>query len=100
MAITKEQHDDDDDSLSPEELDQLAKELELEEKEKFIDALLAKATATLLEQCDSVRIVVTLNDGTGGFAMSSYGGGNFYAQRDSVREWLHRRDQETRNSVD
>lgn len=51
------------------------------------DELLAACLTTLINHFDSVRIVVTSHEENKS-EMKSVGGGNLYAQRGSVVEWL------------
>jgi hypothetical protein len=80
-----------------------ASELEKDEKkEAEVDRItkILEATAVKLgEYCESVRIIVSINHGDGNYQMLSRGDGNFYAQRDSVREWLIYQDQATKNEA-
>jgi hypothetical protein len=69
-----------------------------EELDRLIE-LLQSTALKLGEHFDSVRIITTVNRGNGVYAMASRGAGNFFAQRDSVREWLIMRDQETKNEA-
>lgn len=70
-----------------------------EAEDERIELLVQRAAVKLAEHCDSVRIIVTTNRGDGLYGAYSYGHGNFYAQRDSVREWLIRQDQSSRNEA-
>lgn len=64
------------------------------EQQKLVDECVAK----LLEHFDSCRIFVTKHDGdksdTAGYHS---GGGNFYAQRGQISEWVTMQNQNERN---
>lgn len=53
-----------------------------------------KAVAPLMEHCDSILILAT-GRGEEGTMTFARGGGNFYAQAGSARDWLKRQDAET-----
>jgi hypothetical protein len=63
-------------------------------EDEALDAALDKAASLLAEHCDSVRIIVTLDDldKEGGSHRRSIGRGNYYAQYGSVVKWLQDQD--------
>lgn len=59
--------------------------------------LVEDAVGALTEHFDSVRIFVTVHDGSGDATLSyDTGAGNYYAQLGQVREWLCIQDQNQR----
>jgi hypothetical protein len=88
-------------SENPEEIPEndLEREEKLETEQERLAKLVEATAIKLGEHFDSVRIVVTMNAGDGVYSMLSRGTGNFFAQRDSVREWLMMRDQESKNEA-
>jgi hypothetical protein len=69
-----------------------------EEQMERVKALVKKAVQELGEHVDTVRIFVTVASDDDSHAHCSYtqGGGNFYAQRGQVQEWLIREDEQCR----
>lgn len=65
-----------------------------EQLAKEIDSFVARMS----EHCDSVRIFITKQDGTNTKSYTK-GGGNFYAQRGQVLEWIEIQKQCERNQV-
>lgn len=58
---------------------------------------LQQAVETLGEHYDSVVIIVTQHEPTeGGSEMRAVGAGSFYTRIGSVREWLLKKEEETR----
>lgn len=58
-----------------------------------VEEEIRKFCENMLEHCDSIRVICTLHEPDGTKA-ESYGGGNWYAQRASVEEWLMRTTQQ------
>ena len=62
--------------------------------------VLQACCARLMEHFDSVRIVCTEHDAAGVTHHWTWGGGNWYAQKASVQEWLLKADQDSRTEFD
>lgn len=65
-------------------------------------AVLKKAVGQLMEHFDSVRVVVTRHEPNedGGRTMSlTWGGGNIYAQQQSVSDWIEKQREHLRSEV-
>jgi hypothetical protein len=68
-----------------------------EEYFAWVEHLLDVHASQLMEFCDSVRIVATVNDPSGnGASLISSGGGNYYAQKGSIERWLEYERDEAR----
>lgn len=60
--------------------------------------LIHKKASEIMEHVDSVRIFVTYHQGEIDSTQAyNYGGGNFYAQRGQITEWLEYQKQSERN---
>lgn len=71
-----------------------------DEEAERIERLIQRHAAAIAEHVDTVRIFITKNRGNGSYGGYSHGEGNYFAQRDSVRDWLIRNDQATRNEAE
>lgn len=96
--VEQSENPENDDDAAPDEI-QSEKDEKAQAERDRIEKLVEATALKLGEHVDSVRIVVTINSGDGNYAMFSRGSGNFFAQRDSVREWLMMRDQESKNET-
>jgi hypothetical protein len=70
-----------------------------DDEARRLEEMIEKHVMQICEHVDTVRIFITTNRGDGTYGCCTRGAGNYYAQRDSVREWLMRQDQQTRNEV-
>lgn len=68
-----------------------------EEKRHY--AMVVGCAARLSEHFDSVQIICTRRDKSGGTPLTHAGKGNWYAREGSVREWLTVMDQRAREMV-
>lgn len=56
--------------------------------EAQLQAMMEKFIADVLEHAQSIRIVITFEQDSDTTAILSQGGGNFYAQLESIKTWL------------
>lgn len=69
-------------------------EREKREDNEYLDSICAR----LGERFDTVRIIATRNRGTG-TRLNTSGGGNWFGQVGSVREWLTDQDESSRENI-
>lgn len=60
--------------------------------------ILKQASTSLGEYFDSVRIIVTAENGDS-FALHSFGSGSYYAQLGAVRDWLIHQEEYSRTNA-
>lgn len=80
--------------MDDEENDEVGR-AEREEDVKIVQ----RACAELMKRFDSVQITITKDHAEPGTISYSFGLGNYYARRDSVREWLIGEDEKSRISA-
>lgn len=83
MADPQDEDDAEEPELTPEQKEAV-------DLHKAMEKLLANHVAALMEHCDSVQIIVTANTQKfKGTIAHSAGGGNWYARKASVLDWLN-----------